>query len=87
MGIYLRVADFCLEADNVGEAETQVNRASLLQNEVKDPVMLTQYKSLYARVLDRLGRFIEAAQRYHEVNLFEIYLICLIVKFWIFSSL
>jgi hypothetical protein len=70
MEIYLRVAELYLEADSVDDAETQVNRASLLQNEVKDIALLTRYKALYARVLDRRARFTEAAQRYHEVIVF-----------------
>lgn len=68
MRTYLRITELFLAGDNLNEAEIQVNRASLLQNEVKDASLLVQCKELYARVLDRRGRFIEAAQRYHEVK-------------------
>ncbi|KAH7729510.1 PCI domain containing protein [Aphelenchoides avenae] len=69
MNTYLRITELCLEAEAPEEAELQVNRASLLQNDIKDEGLLLRYKAVYARVLDRRGRFIEAAQRYYELSL------------------
>jgi COP9 signalosome complex subunit 4 len=68
MNTYLRIANLCLLAGSSEEAEVQVNRASLLQNDIKDEALLLKYKAVYAQVLDRRGRFIEAAQRYHELS-------------------
>uniref|UniRef100_A0A914BYV8 COP9 signalosome complex subunit 4 n=1 Tax=Acrobeloides nanus TaxID=290746 RepID=A0A914BYV8_9BILA len=69
MNTYLRIAELCIEANNIDDAEAQINRASLLQNEVKDESLIIKYKAIYARVIDRRGKFIDAAQRYYELSM------------------
>jgi hypothetical protein len=44
MNTYLRIAELCIEANNIDDAEAQINRASLLQNEVKDESLIIKYK-------------------------------------------
>ena len=44
MELYLRITELFLAANNIGEAEKNVKRASLLQQDVKDDVMLLKYK-------------------------------------------
>ncbi|CAJ0569113.1 unnamed protein product, partial [Mesorhabditis spiculigera] len=63
MEMYLRMGRLYLEGDAVDDAEASANRASLLQAEAKDEKLNVQHKALMARVNDRRGRFIEAAQR------------------------
>jgi len=71
MKTYLRIAQLYLEDSDAVEAETYVNRASLLQAECKSEQLLILYKAQYARVLDYRRKFIEAAQRYYELSLKE----------------
>lgn len=69
MKTYLKIAQLYLEDDNPVEAETYVNRASLLQSDCKSDELQILYKAQYARVLDFRRKFIEAAQRYYELSL------------------
>ncbi|VBB34572.1 unnamed protein product, partial [Acanthocheilonema viteae] len=72
MRTYLRIAQLALDYKNSDEAESFVNRASMLFNDVsKDNELIMMYKSLYARVLDHRKKFIEAAQRYYDLSLFQ----------------
>lgn len=50
MNTYLRIAELSLDADNIDDAETQINRASLLQNDVKDESQIVKYKVSLNRV-------------------------------------
>jgi len=68
METYLKAAELCIRVDKIEDAEIQVNRASMLQATVTDENLLTRYKSLYAVVLDRNLRFVEAATRYFELS-------------------
>ncbi|CAG0888827.1 unnamed protein product [Cyprideis torosa] len=65
---YLKIARLYLEHDDPVQAETYVNRASLLQTETKDESLQIYFKVCYARVLDYRRKFIEAAQRYNELG-------------------
>ncbi|CAL7951705.1 COP9 signalosome subunit 4 [Xylocopa sonorina] len=65
---YLKIARLYLEDDDPVQAETYINRASLLQAESKNEQLQIYYKVCYARVLDYRRKFIEAAQRYNELS-------------------
>uniref|UniRef100_A0A0R3RVS5 COP9 signalosome complex subunit 4 n=1 Tax=Elaeophora elaphi TaxID=1147741 RepID=A0A0R3RVS5_9BILA len=72
MRTYLRIAQLALDCKNSEEAESFVNRASMLFSDVsKDDQLIVVFKSLYARVLDHRKKFIEAAQRYYDLSLFQ----------------
>lgn len=66
---YLKIARLFLEDDDPVQAEAYINRASLLQADSHDPELQVLYKVCYARVLDYKRKFIEAAQRYHELSM------------------
>lgn len=65
---YLKIARLYLEDDDPIQAESYINRASLLQSETKKNELHVLYKVCYARVLDYRRKFIEAAQRYNELS-------------------
>ncbi|KAL1115743.1 hypothetical protein AAG570_006033, partial [Ranatra chinensis] len=65
---YMKIARLYLEDDDPVQAESYINRASLLQAESKDEQLQIYYKVCYARVLDYRRKFIEAAQRYNELS-------------------
>lgn len=65
---YLKIARLYLEDDDPVQAESFINRASLLQAESKNEQLQVYYKVCYARVLDYRRKFIEAAQRYNELS-------------------
>ncbi|KAL3273178.1 hypothetical protein HHI36_014632 [Cryptolaemus montrouzieri] len=65
---YLKIARLYLEDDDPVQAESFINRASLLQAESRNEVLQIYYKVCYARVLDYRRKFIEAAQRYNELS-------------------
>ncbi|XP_014207002.1 COP9 signalosome complex subunit 4 [Copidosoma floridanum] len=65
---YLKIARLYLEDDDSVQAESFINRASLLQAESKNEQLQIYYKVCYARVLDYRRKFIEAAQRYNELS-------------------
>ncbi|XP_045476204.1 COP9 signalosome complex subunit 4 [Harmonia axyridis] len=65
---YLKIARLYLEDDDPVQAESYINRASLLQAESRNEVLQIYYKVCYARVLDYRRKFIEAAQRYNELS-------------------
>uniref|UniRef100_A0A1I7X792 COP9 signalosome complex subunit 4 n=1 Tax=Heterorhabditis bacteriophora TaxID=37862 RepID=A0A1I7X792_HETBA len=69
MSLYLRIGRLLLEAGHCCEAEQYVNRASLLQAEARSDRLNIDHKVVYARVLDSKRKFIDAAQRYHELSL------------------
>lgn len=68
MDIYIRIVRLLLEDEDSVTADTFFKRASLVIHHIKDPVVILQYKSVQARMLDFSCRFAEAASRYHEVS-------------------
>jgi predicted RNA polymerase sigma factor len=44
METYLKAADLCIRLGKIEEAESQINRASMLQTTVTDASLLQQYK-------------------------------------------
>ena len=61
---YLKIARYYLEGNDAVQAESYVNRASLIQSEVDNENLQICYKSCHARVLDYRRKFIDAAQRW-----------------------
>jgi COP9 signalosome complex subunit 4 len=49
-------------------AQTYFSRASLLIHGTKDQLLQLSYRLSQARLFDHSARFVEAAQRYHEVS-------------------
>lgn len=66
--IYLRIAKLYLLNNDITNAENYVNRASLLQSEVKSEQLKVFYKLCYAEFLDYKRKYLEAAQRYIEIS-------------------
>lgn len=67
--IYLRIARLYLQDNDPVQAEIFINRASLLQNEIRDEALQITYRACYARILDYKRKFVEAAQKYNELSL------------------
>lgn len=65
---YLKIARLYLEDEDAAQAESFINRASMLQADTKSENLQILYKVCYARVLDYRRKFIEAAQRYNELS-------------------
>ena len=70
--LYVRIAECFLAADEVSEADSAVNRAGMVIEQIPDKdqhaTLILRYKSTYARVLDCNCKFIQAATRYHELS-------------------
>ncbi|TPX37109.1 hypothetical protein SmJEL517_g00901 [Synchytrium microbalum] len=67
LGIYLRIGRLFLEDDDAVSAEAYLNRASLLALSGSRLAQL-QLKASQAKVLDFQRRFLQAAQKYHELS-------------------
>mmetsp|Transcript_3318 Transcript_3318/g.5851 ORF Transcript_3318/g.5851 Transcript_3318/m.5851 type:complete len:405 (-) Transcript_3318:467-1681(-) len=65
---YVKIAQLYLEEDEAVNAETYINRASLLIPNCQDPGLKLRYKVCYARILDAKRKFQEAALRYYELS-------------------
>lgn len=69
METYLRIARLCLDTNDYTQAESYLNRASMLQAETASrPDLHVAYKLCYARTLDFRRKFVEAAQRFLELS-------------------
>ncbi|TKR68634.1 hypothetical protein L596_024592 [Steinernema carpocapsae] len=66
---YLRIAKMYIQAGDIGQAERNLNRASFLQTAAGSDELNIQYKFLCAEILDRNGKFIDAAQRYYQLSM------------------
>lgn len=66
--IYLRIAKLYLLNNDITNAENNINRASLIQSEVKSESLRVFYKLCYAEFLDYKRKYLEAAQRYIEIS-------------------
>eukprot|EP00743_Colponemidia_sp_Colp-15_P004745 GILK01005110.1.p1 GENE.GILK01005110.1~~GILK01005110.1.p1 ORF type:complete len:412 (+),score=83.92 GILK01005110.1:49-1236(+) len=65
---YVKIAQLFLMDDDSTNAETFINRASMIIHEVKDENLQLLYKGNYARILDSKRKFLEAALRYYELS-------------------
>lgn len=68
VNIYVKIAQLYLEEDESVQAETFLNRASILIPDCKDPILQMRYKVCFARIMDYKRRFIEASMRYYELS-------------------
>lgn len=66
--IYLRTSQLYLLNKDKEKAESYINRASMLQSEIKDNSLKIKYKLAYANFLDYKNKYLEAAQRYIEAS-------------------
>ncbi|KPL99964.1 COP9 signalosome complex subunit 4-like protein [Sarcoptes scabiei] len=66
--IYIRIARLYLANQDIENAENFMNRASMIQSDLRNPKLRNQYKLCYAKFLDIKGKFLDAAQRYIEIS-------------------
>jgi len=70
--VYVKIAECFLAEDQVAEADSAVQRAGSIvesiPNKEQHMALILRYKSTYARVLDNNRKFLQAAQRYHELS-------------------
>lgn len=65
--LLLHLVKICLQAGKLDDADQVITRVSMKQHELEDPI-LAEYNFYYAIVLDKRGKFIEAATRYHDLS-------------------
>ncbi|KAI7944530.1 hypothetical protein MJO28_010225 [Puccinia striiformis f. sp. tritici] len=68
LNTYIRIVRLLLEDDNATNAESYLNRASLLIPESKDEATILAFKLSQARILDSKRKFEEASKKYHEIS-------------------
>jgi COP9 signalosome complex subunit 4 len=71
LDVYVKISECFLAEDEISEADSAVNKAGSVVQRVdkeKSKTLLLRYKSTYARVLDANRKFLQAAQRYHELS-------------------
>ncbi|EPQ59495.1 hypothetical protein GLOTRDRAFT_136354 [Gloeophyllum trabeum ATCC 11539] len=66
--VYIRIVRLLLEDEDSVQAETYYNRAALLAHSATDKETQLAFKLCQARIMDYSRRFLEAAQRYHELS-------------------
>ncbi|TMS34125.1 hypothetical protein L596_001771 [Steinernema carpocapsae] len=66
---YLRIAENYLQAGEIGQASHNLKRASFLQTAAGCEELNTRYKFISVEILDRSGKFIDAAQRYYQFSM------------------
>ncbi|KIJ56627.1 hypothetical protein M422DRAFT_149203 [Sphaerobolus stellatus SS14] len=65
---YIRIVRLLLEEEDSVQAETYYNRAALLIHSTQDKELQLAFKLCQARIHDYARRFLEAANRYHELS-------------------
>jgi len=68
VNIYVKIAQLYLEDDEAVQAETFLNRASILIPDCKEANLHMRYKVCFARIMDYKRRFLEASSRYYELS-------------------
>ena len=70
--VYVRIAECFLAEDEIAESDSAVQKAGGIVESIPDKenhtALILRYKSTYARVLDSNRKFLQAAQRYHELS-------------------
>jgi COP9 signalosome complex subunit 4 len=70
--VHVRIAECFLAEDLIAESDSAVNKAGTILESIKNPeehiALILRYKSTYARVLDSNRKFLQAAQRYHDLS-------------------
>ncbi|KAL7578175.1 hypothetical protein ACA910_012610 [Epithemia clementina (nom. ined.)] len=70
--VHVRIAECFLAEDEIAESDAAVQKAGGIVESIPDKenhtALILRYKSTYARVLDSNRKFLQAAQRYHELS-------------------
>ncbi|GAA5807287.1 hypothetical protein MFLAVUS_000644 [Mucor flavus] len=66
--VYVRIVKLLLEEDEAAQAESYLNRASLLMTAETDTLLSLTFKLSQARILDAKRKFLEACSKYHELS-------------------
>lgn len=70
--VHVKVAECFLAEDLISESDSAVNKAGTVLESIKNPEehvsLILRYKSTYARILDANRKFLQAAQRYHDLS-------------------
>jgi COP9 signalosome complex subunit 4 len=70
--VYVKIAECFLAEDEIAESDAAVQKAGQVVENIPDKeqhqALILRYKSTYARVLDANRKFLQAAQRYHELS-------------------
>ena len=70
--VYVKIAECFLAEDLTAESDSAVNKAGTVLESINNPEehmgLILRYKSTYARVLDANRKFLQAAQRYHDLS-------------------
>lgn len=66
--MYVRIVKLLLEEDEAAQAESYLNRASLLMTAETDTLLTLTFKLSQARILDAKRKFLEACSKYHELS-------------------
>lgn len=71
--VYVKIAECFLAEDLIAESDSAVTKAGGVVESIQKPEehmgLILRYKSTYARVLDANRKFLQAAQRYHDLSL------------------
>lgn len=70
--MYVKIAECFLAEDMISESDSAVTKAGGVVESISSPeehmALILRYKSTYARVLDSNRKFLQAAQRYHDLS-------------------
>jgi COP9 signalosome complex subunit 4 len=70
--VFVKIAECFLAEDEISESDAAVQKAGQVVENIPDKelhtALILRYKSTYARVLDANRKFLQAAQRYHELS-------------------
>jgi len=71
--IFVIILIICTQEDLIAESDAAVTKAGTVVESIRNPeehmALILRYKSTYARVLDANRKFLQAAQRYHDLSL------------------
>lgn len=71
--VFVKIAECFLSEDLIAESDSAVTKAGMVVESIENPevhmAVILRYKSVYARVLDSNRKFLQAAQRYHDLSL------------------
>lgn len=71
--VYVKIAECFLADDEIAESDAAVQKAGQVVQSIPDKgqhvALILRYKSTYARVLDANRKFLQAAQRYHDLSM------------------
>jgi COP9 signalosome complex subunit 4 len=72
ISVFVKIAECFLEEDEIAESDNAVTKAGTVVEAISKPeehmALILRFKSTYARVLDANRKFLQAAQRYHDLS-------------------